>query len=229
MKFGKQIALVSLVLASVTPVFAQSRSGGLSSSLQLLSIPEVRKELKLTDTQSSQLQAIQSSLKTDMLKMLRGLKDVAPQERSKKFAAFRSDLDRKVVLILDAGQRKRLHELELQREGIRALLKPDVGAELRLTPKQRETFAKAARQESESIRNLYKEFPKDSDATKVQLARQQITAMQARTDSELYDTLTAEQKKQFTAMQGAPFKFPERKSSPVTISNSSASKPGVKK
>lgn len=226
MKFGKQLALVSLVLASAVPASAQFRSGGISPSLQLISIPEVRKELKLTDAQNSQLLGVQGTVKTDMLKMFQSLKTVAPKDRADKFNSFRSELDRKLVLILDADQRKRLHELQLQREGTRALLKPDVSAELRLTAPQKEKLSAASRQESQSIRDLYKEFPKETTPEQVQLAHQRIAALQLRADNEMYEVLTDAQKKQFKTMQGAPFKFPERKAAPITISTN---KPGVKK
>jgi len=217
MKLGKQIALVSLALAAAVPAFAQFRTGGLSSSLQLLNIPEVRKELKLSDTQASQLSAVQTGAKGSALTMIRGLRNVPQADRAKKFESFRSDLDRKLVLILDGNQRKRLHELELQRDGPRVLLKPDVGAELRLTPEQHAKLQAATREEMGSIRTLYVSASKAPTPADQEEARNKIKLIQTKTNSAIYDVLTDEQKTRFKVMQGAPFKFPERATSPITI------------
>lgn len=230
MKFGKQVALVALVLASTVPAAAQFRTGSVSPSLGLLSIPEVRKELKLSDAQSSQVTKVQVGAKGDLLKTIRGFKDVPNQDRRKKFESFRSDLDRKVVLILDPGQRKRLHELQLQQAGARALLMPDVSAELRLTSAQHAKIAAITRDEQANIRALYQSAGKINTPASQEEARGKAVTIQAQTDSALYDVLTSEQKKQFRVMQGAPFKFPERKAPGVTVSSSAqAAKPAAKK
>jgi len=217
MKLGKQFALVSLVLVTAVPGLAQFRSGSVSPSLQLLSIPEVRKELKLSETQATQLAEVQSSVKGSMLAMVRGLKDVPQAERPKKFDLFRSELDRRLVLILDAGQRKRLHELELQRDAPRVLLKPDVGAELRLTAAQQMKLSAATREEAASVRALYLGANKTPTPAEQQEALGKIKLIQTKTDSSIYDVLTDEQKVRFKVMQGAPFKFPVRKPASITV------------
>jgi hypothetical protein len=229
MKLGKQLALVSLALASVTPASAQFRSGALSPSLRLLSMPEVRKELKVTDAQTSQLTGLQSGVKGEMLKLFRSFKNVPVQDRTSKFASFRANLDRKLVLILDAGQRKRLRELELQQEGPRVLLKPDVGAELHLTNAQQTKLSTARRKEAESLRELYKGIGAGITPAQQAELRGKVSLIQQKTNSDLYDVLTDAQKSQFKSMLGTPFKFPETKTPAVTISTNSAAKPGAKK
>jgi Spy/CpxP family protein refolding chaperone len=231
MKLGKQFALVSLALAAAVPAFAQFRSGNLSPSLQLLSMPEVRKELKITEAQDAQLTGVRAGSKTSMIAMLRGLGSVPRAERAKKFDSFRSDVDRKLVLILDASQRKRLHELELQRDGMRVLLRPDVGAELRLTPEQHAKLTTVTQQEMGSIRTLYMNSTKTVTPADQEEARNKIKLIQTKTDSDIYDVLTDEQKIRFRVMQGAPFKFPERPSPPIVVTRpgqTPAAVPGAK-
>lgn len=225
MKLGKQLALVSLVLVTAGPASAQFRSGNVNASLQLLSIPEVRKDLKITEAQSTQLAEVQRGVKTGMLSMIRGLKDVPAPERRKKFESFRSDLDRKVVLILDAGQRKRLHELELQRDGVRTLLKPDVGAELRLTPEQKTKLTTLTRDEMASMRGIYKDSPKTTTPADIEAARGKVQLIQTQTNDAIYNVLTTDQKSKFRVMQGVPFKFPERKTSSISVTGPSVVSP----
>jgi hypothetical protein len=230
MKLGKQLALVSLALAAAVPACAQQfRSGSVSPALQLLAIPEVRKELKLSDTQTAQLTEVQTGFKGGFLAMIRGAKDLPPTDRRKKFDSFRSDLDRKLVLMLDAGQRKRLHELELQHDGPRVLLKPDVRAELGLSGEQSNKLMAVTREESTSIRGLYQTISKTPTPAEQTDALTKVKLIQTKTDNAIYEVLTNDQKSKFRVMQGEPFKFPERRSAPVTVSTPRpAGKPGLK-
>jgi hypothetical protein len=196
----------------------------------------------LSAAQSTQLTELQSGVKSSTLAMLRGMQNVPSAERRKKFDSFRSDLDRKVVLILDSAQRKRLHELDLQREGTRVLLKPDIAAELRITPEQQASLSAAVREEAAAVRDLYRNASKQITPAEQEEARKKITLIQLKTNNSIYDVLTNEQKTRFKVMQGAPFKFPERKAAPIRVttpgkpvnlnvapSPNSAAKPAPKK
>jgi hypothetical protein len=210
MKFGRYIAAGAVLAALAVPAGAQSRSGAISNSVRLLGVPEVRKELKLTPAQTEQLTKLNAGMKTQLIDTLRTLKGLPATERTQKFASFRDGLDRKVVEMLDPAQRKRLRELELQQEGVRALTNPSFGAELRITPAQTTKIHQATQSESHTLRDLYlaaskKEPLSTADRAKLET---QIATTRKRTETDLLAILTTEQRTRLKVMQGAPFTFP---------------------
>lgn len=134
-----------------------------------------------------------------------GRPQVSEQDREQRRAAQ----EKAIASVLNAKQLKRYHELEYQRQGATALSRPEVAAQLKLTDSQKKQVAsiiEKARDEQRSAMqgvNFQSMSQKDRQALFTRLQ----TAQKA-TNDKLTALLTATQKKQWTAMQGAPFKFP---------------------
>jgi len=127
--------------------------GGPAQVGMLLEMPEVQKELALSDEQKTKLQAVRDEQEEQMRA---GFDSFNPQEfdelsdeqREERFAAMRKrgeeaaqKANDKVKEALDAQQFARLEQLRLQREGARALLRPEIAEKLGLNETQRKDLA----------------------------------------------------------------------------------------
>jgi hypothetical protein len=152
------------ILVAVFGVFAQPPGGpppggfrgpgfggppGQESLVMLLRMPEVRKELGISDQQNRRI----DELTADLQKQLQAsfgsvnfqeLQDLDPQERQKRFEDARKKseeagkkADEKLKPILDGKQWVRLHQLQLQRQGVAALNRIEIAKQLGLSDAQR--------------------------------------------------------------------------------------------
>src|SRR5215207_6938579 len=120
---------------------------------------------------------------------------------------------KKVGEILDAKQMARLKQLSLQQQGTRGLGQPEVADQLKLTADQRQKIQAALTEEGTAMRQAFEGFQGGNNVTdeQRQQAFQKMRDLRMATDAKLNAVLTDGQKKQFQTMQGAAFKFPERR------------------
>ena len=193
--------------------------GGPGSSSMLLMMPEVQKELNITDDEKTKLQ----SLATDTGKAMQdglgqvdfqSFRDMTQEERQKAFDDLRKkgeeamkkfDVDGKVAGILDANQVKRLKELQLQREGAAALLRPEVAKKLGLSQEQQDSIKKIQDAARPTGRPTFdpNESQEDRQA-RIKKIRDQMDKAQKDSLAVLND----DQSLDWTNMLGKPFKFP---------------------
>jgi Spy/CpxP family protein refolding chaperone len=185
----------------------------------LLMMPEVQQELKLQQAQIDLLQG---------LRQQRGgpggggqggpdFRNMSPEERERFFAARQQEQRKQIGEILDANQMKRLRQLEIQREGARALNRPDVADELKLTQAQRQQVRTALDGEREAMRQAFAGFQPGGEPPSQEQRQQAFQRMQdtrTATDAKLNAVLTAPQKTQFQQMKGAAFQFPQPRFGP---------------
>jgi hypothetical protein len=135
-------------------------------------------------------------------------------EFRKRMEEQRIQQDKQLAEILDAKQMARLKQLDLQRTGIRALDRKDVQDGLKLTPDQRKSVTDSLTSEREGTMKLFQSAPRPEpgqfpDPAQFQKTMQQMQEMRTATDTKLTKILTPAQSKQWTALQGTPFKFPQ--------------------
>jgi Spy/CpxP family protein refolding chaperone len=123
--------------------------GGPAQVGMLLEMPEVQKELALSDEQKTKIQSIRDEQEDQMRAGFdsfnpQELDDLSDEQREERFAAMRKrgeeaaqKANDKIKETLDAKQFARLEQLRLQREGARALLRPEVSEKLALSDAQR--------------------------------------------------------------------------------------------
>ena len=177
--------------------------------IRLLLNPKVRAELGLTDEQAAKIQALAPRPSAEGPldgpggprpggEPPRPPRDDAPKEGGPKGDAPKDGPEERLRAILTPEQAVRLRQIRLQREGARAIRRPDVAKELGLTDEQ---FAK--------LRPNPPMPPKEGEAPKPPASgeRPDLKAEDAR----LLGMLTEEQRAKWRAMLGKPFDFGDEK------------------
>ena len=179
---------------------------------RVLAMPEVQKELGLSDEQKKRVD--------DLLKDLgmseadrKGLQALSKEERRERLkeAAKKSQENagktkEAVKSILDAKQLERFNQLVLQAEGVMALARPDVTEKLGLSQEQKDKLrgiAQNALPDQGSLADLKNATKEDRRAA---FTKMREKSEKAKADA--LDVLTTEQKETWEKMQGKKFDFP---------------------
>jgi hypothetical protein len=180
------------------------RMGG--GSAALLMAPDVQKELKLTDTQKTQVRgAIQKSF-ADAQALFQQGQNGSQEERMQAFQKLQAEQQKTIDGILNPDQRKRLHEILLQQQGGMALANPEVASELKLTDDQKTKLGATLQQQSQAMRDLFQSAGNAGGGPGgFGAIREKMQALQKDTSAKITALLTDEQQKQWKEMQGAPF------------------------
>jgi len=181
-------------------MFGMGGPGMSQAGAMLLQMPEVSREVALTDAQQKSVEELRNDLQQQMREVMEGinfqeLQSLTPEERDGRFAGLRKKneenskkSDEKLAKILDAKQLVRLNQLQLQRDLAASLTRPDIIKQLLLADEQ-----------LEKIRGLQGAFgpfvPPD------QRERQQ---------AELLAVLTDSQKTKWAELKGKDFTFPQQ-------------------
>jgi hypothetical protein len=164
-------------------------------------------ELKVSDDQRELLMQHVLAQIMETGPFLESLNNTDP-EREKKLNEHRKTaqekLARRLMDVLEPGQRKRLRQLTLQQEGGFALGQDDVRKELKITEEQLKRFMGIVQDLQRKIEDVVKVAQAGGN-------RQELRAKveQARKDhaKKLEDVLTDAQKKQWKALLGSPFEL----------------------
>lgn len=185
--------------------------GGGSSAI--LGIPEVQKELGLSDDQKKQLAEIAEKARPDLgsfnreefAKLSDDEQAKRRDEMRKKFEESAAKALEQAAKVLDAKQNERFGQLRLQRDGAMALGQKDVGEKLGLSKEQHDKIGKIQEEARSAGRGAVGGGGSDEDRRaafeKFQKAREKQT-------TDLLAVLTTEQKASWDKMQGAKFEFP---------------------
>jgi Spy/CpxP family protein refolding chaperone len=203
------MAVTVLTMAVLIPAMAQppagrpggpfgGRLGGPMLMLGLLRNQQVQQELKLTDQQRQRLEQLGEQWREKM----RGLRDLPPEERRQKGEGMRAEVEKQLATILNEQQMKRLKQIALQVEGYAALERPEIADQVGLTKEQRQKIRDILRQADEKRREAFQQGQGDRQA-----AFQRMREIRQWVDGEIEKLLTAEQKKKWQELVGAPFKF----------------------
>lgn len=170
------------------------------ANVSLLMMPEVQKEVAITEVQRPRINELQNEFHEAMRTSFgsidfQEMQSLSEEDREKRFAEMRTKLevavkqiDEKLSKDLEPAQVARLNQLLLQRDAVAALNRADVATKLHLTEKQKDQLAELAT-------TMGRPFGPP------EMRRQNQTAA--------IDLLNDAQKKQWTEMKGIEFKFPE--------------------
>ena len=189
--------------------------GGPASMASLLGMPEVQKELTVTEDQKG--------LIDDMLRDLRQTGDrggfnreqfqnLSQEERQKRFEEMRKQAEERTKksdelakMILEPKQIERLNQLVLQRTGAAALERQEVADKLGLTADQKDKIRKI-REASRPERGA---FDRNASREEQQKAAAEARERRAKADADVLAVLTPQQKETWEKLLGKKFDFPQ--------------------
>lgn len=205
--------------------FGGGFGGGMNSPYRLVTIAEVQTELNLTDEQVGDLKALGEKVAEELRsgagnrESFQALQDLPREDREKKVAEMmaKAEETRKKVMgkyqpdldkILEAGQRDRLKQIQIQAEGSRAYQNADVVAALKISKEQQDKLDAIGKEFGEKAREL---FPRGGagggggERPNFEEMQKKMTELNAARDKQLAEVLTADQKAAFEKLKGKTF------------------------
>ncbi len=201
------------VLVFVGPMCAQASAQGISEEALkklrhelggafLVSRDKVQEELKLTEEQKEKLEQHLREVLPDAMQFFQSIHGIKPEERKKELAAYRPKAQEKLAAVLketlSEDQRKRLRQLELQREGLRD---GKIWKDLQVTDEQRKQFMAMMQRAQKEIEPLLAEVRNGGSPEEIQ---PKVIKIRDGLEAKLADGLTDAQKKQWKEMVGKP-------------------------
>jgi hypothetical protein len=164
---------------------------------------KVQEELKLTKEQKDMLEQHLRELLPDAMLFFQKIEGLKPEEREKELRAYRPKAQEKMAAVrketLNEGQRTRLRQMELQREGLFG--DGEIWKDLQVTDEQRKQFVAVIQRMQKKIEPLLEEARKGGKPDEI---RPKVMKMREDLEGKLEALLTDAQKKQWKEMLGEP-------------------------
>ncbi len=219
-------AAVFVALMMAAPAFAQrqggQRQGGGfggfggfggrgADALSLVQIPQVQEKLELTDEQKQQIQQLVEARRNQPRPDFGDFRNLSEEQRRERFTQMREEGEKrnaevraKLKEILVGPQNVVLDQLVIQRQGLAALLNPEVAQKLSLSAEQQEKIRTTMDENGQRIREAFG----NSQGGDREAARARMEQLQKENEDKVLAHLTDAQKQQFTELKGEPFEFP---------------------
>lgn len=188
---------------------------GMGGPLQLLRLEQVQKEIELVDDQKTKLRELGEESAREMREAFSGMRDLNEEQRRERMEELRkkaqereAELAKKIEAILLPHQLKRLKEISVQVQGIRALNSAEVAKELGITEDQKAKMESIRREVTDQFAKLREEMQDLSPEQRRERFREMGEKMretQQQVEEKILNVLTAEQKEKFEALKGKKF------------------------
>ncbi len=173
---------------------------------------KVQEDLKLTGEQKEKLEEHLRELLPDAMQFFQSMEGLKQDEREKGLKAYRPKVQEKLAAVLKEtlkeDQRKRLRQLELQREGAFALWHgdPEIAKDLKVTDEQRKQFMAVVMEFQKKVGPLIKEAQSGGNTEEI---RPKLMKLKKEQEGKIEAVLTDAQKKQWKEMLGKPLDVDE--------------------
>lgn len=211
MQRGWRSAALALVATAALASSAFAQRGGFGfgrggGGANMLRMPEVQTELKLTDDQKTKVAAALDKLREQRQNSGQDFGSLSQEERQKLMAQRRAEDEKALSEVLNADQMKRFHQLQLQQQGLSAaVMDKSVADELKITDEQRTKIQTIVDDQRNAMRELFQGGGGGGDR---QAMMQKMQELRKQTDDKIAAVLTSGQKSKWKEMTGASFTFP---------------------
>jgi hypothetical protein len=166
----------------------------------------VQAELKLSDEQRNKLMAQFPVYVQETMKLFEKIQDAPPREREKALQEHRQKSDQRLTAqlneVLDARQRGRLFQLQLQQAGPFALLgQNEAFLPLEIRDEQRRGFQEVVQEMEKKIQALVQEAEKEGNPEEI---RSKVTKLRHEHAARIEALLTPVQRKRWKTLLGKP-------------------------
>ena len=159
---------------------------------------KVQQELELTKEQKEKLEEVLP----DAMLFFQKIKGLKPEEQEKELRAYRPKAHERLAAVLretlNAGQRKRLRQIELQRD---QLFGSEIWRELQVTDEQQKQFMALIQETQKKIKALMEEIRQGGNPGEIQ---PKVLKSRADLEGQLEALLTDAQKQRWKEMLGKP-------------------------
>ncbi|MEQ1823760.1 MAG: hypothetical protein ABL949_14725 [Fimbriimonadaceae bacterium] len=180
------------------------RGGGGGGAPEVTLRADVSKELKITDDQKTKIIAARSGMGEKMRDVFQN-SGGDREAMQKGMADLMTAAEKEVNALLTDGQKKRLKELWIQRQGNNAIQNEEIQKELGFTDEQKEKVKDLNTKSMEAMQALFEKMRNQ------EIEREQMQESMAKNQevmkTELGKILTTEQASKLKAMGGAAFTF----------------------
>ncbi len=185
---------------------------------ELLRRPQVREELQLTPEQLEQIDQLRSQLRQEMFSMfdlfrqMRSAQDDQQREQIRQqIENFRRQLRQKALQelskILSPEQMRRLEQLQLREQGVRALAQDEYAQKLGLSREQKDKIAQILQKQQERREQLFRrarQAPPEQRRQQFEQMGQELQRLREQTEQEVFQVLTARQRQKWEELLGPP-------------------------
>jgi hypothetical protein len=166
----------------------------------------VQEELKLSPGQRENVQGRLAATVQDAQAFFQKLQDTAAEDRGREHAAYRERAEQALKSFLeetlDRDQLRRLRQLELQQQGLFALMQPDLAADLKVTAEQGRQFRTVIEGLQNEVQSLVRQAPAGGDPTDI---RAKMLKFRQEHERRLEALLSDTQKERWRELLGKPF------------------------
>ncbi len=191
--------------------------GGRDPVVGLLRNEQVREELKITDEQDKAIKQLVKASRPERPELPKGAKirDMNEEDRRAFFEKMRATQKKRIEEmklqleeVLLPQQMKRMKEIVLQIQGVRALSNQDVIEQLGISSEQEEQFQEMRESVQGEMRGKIRELFAGGGAREGM--REKMMELRKEMENQVLDVLTSDQKSQFEEMKGELFEMPPR-------------------
>jgi Spy/CpxP family protein refolding chaperone len=196
---------LGLAVLVASPAMAQGGPGGRGGGLgMLLTNKSVQEELKLDKAQEEKLTAAFEKFREDNKDDFAKLRDrnTSREDREAVMKKVGEGSKKIAADVLKPEQMKRLKQIQVQQEGVRAFANPEVEKDLKLTDKQKDELKTIA----EDLQKQQREIFQNAGGNREE-ARKKMTDLRKEKMDAALKVLTDEQKKTYKELTGAHFEI----------------------
>lgn len=195
--------------------FAGGRGG--VDKLTLVAARPIQEELKLGEDELFLINKLVEDHRSETRALFSGIdfRSLSEEDRRSKFEELtkkRTELAREsekgLAEFLTEPQAKRLNEIAVQLQGVRALTDDDVAKKLKLTSDQKKKVEDALKAVDEDRRKMFEQLRAGGDG--FEGMREKMEEARRKSDARVLAVLSGDQQKQFDEMKGKPFDVDRR-------------------
>lgn len=196
----KTALTLCLAAALTSGVLAQGQQGFVPGPGQLLFIPDVKKEVKISDEQMGKLKEsldkVSAKYKDDFTKFAQ--KQPSPEEAQKVIKGLSADSYEAIKGVLDAKQFQRFKQIEWQLSGSGALLDPQLQKELKMSDEQKKKLDDILENMNKKVQEMIQ---------KKETSQEKYQAVGKDAEEKMNGVLTEEQQKSLKELKGPKFEL----------------------
>lgn len=175
---------------------------GMSSAMQLASNEQVQKALKVSEEQADKIKDLNEEMREERTKLFDAARDSGGDQEAmrEKMQELTASTTKKLNEVLDEGQQKRLMGIQIQVNGVGAVLQPAIAKELNITDDQKKKLEEASQSNLDAMRELF-QAGRDQQGDR-EARREKQEKLREEGNKKLMAVLTSDQQTQLESLKG---------------------------